>query len=51
VEVVGRPETRRRVEIPWDEDQGRRLAVWLLWSSLVTTGLVVLLYALARFLP
>jgi hypothetical protein len=37
------------VEVPWDEAQRRRLAAWLLWASLVTVGLVVLLYALARW--
>jgi hypothetical protein len=51
VEVAGRPETRRRVEVPWDEAQGRRLAAWLFWSSLITLGLVLVLYALARFVP
>lgn len=49
IEVAGRPDTRRRVEVPWDEAQRRRLAAWLLWASLVTVGLVVLLYALARW--
>ncbi len=48
VEVVGRPETRQRVLVPWDEDQRRRLGRWLLWSSVVTLGLVAILYALAR---
>jgi len=48
LEVVGRPETRRRVEVAWDEGQRRRLAAWLLWSSLLTVLLVVVLYALAR---
>ena len=48
VEVAGRPELRRRVEVPWDEAQRRRLAGWLLWSSLLTVGLVLVLYALAR---
>jgi len=48
VEVAGRPETRRRVEAPWDDRERRRLAKWLLWSSLVTLGLVPLLYLAAR---
>ena len=48
LEVVGRPETRRRVEVAWDEDQRRRLSAWLAWSSLLTVLLVVVLYALAR---
>ena len=51
VEVAGRPETRRRVELPWDEGERRRLRAWLLWSSAVTVSLVLALYALARFLP
>jgi hypothetical protein len=49
VEVAGRPQTRRRIEIPWDERQSRRLAAWLFWSSLITLGLVIVLYALARW--
>ncbi len=48
VEAVGRREARRRVELPWDEDERRRLASWLLWSSLLTLGLVLVLYVLAR---
>ncbi len=50
VEVAGRPQTRRRIEVPWDEAQRRRLDAWLVWSSLVTLGLVGVLYALARWL-
>ena len=50
VEVAGRPATRRRVELPWDEAQQRRLRAWLAWASVVTLALVVLLYALARWL-
>jgi hypothetical protein len=50
VEVAGRPETRRRVELPWDAAQGRRLRAWLLWSSAITLGMVALLYGLARAL-
>lgn len=50
VEAAGRPETRARVEIPWDDAQRRRLEAWLLWSSVITVGLVGLLYALARWL-
>ncbi|MBI3932893.1 MAG: hypothetical protein HY317_05710 [Acidobacteria bacterium] len=49
VEIAGRPETRRRVEVPWDETQQRRLTAWLAWSSLLTVGLVFVLYALARW--
>lgn len=50
VYVAGRKQTRRRVELPWDEAQHRRLSAWLLWSSAVTLGLVLVLYALARLL-
>ncbi len=46
--VLGRRERRRRVEVPWDEVARRRLAAWLLWSSVVTLALVLVLYALAR---
>jgi hypothetical protein len=49
VEVAGRPETRRRVEVPWSAEDGARLRLWLLWSSVVTLGLVAVLYALARW--
>lgn len=49
VEVAGRPETRRRIELPWDEAARRRLRAWLFWSATLTLGLVALLYALARF--
>ena len=48
--MAGRPETRRRVELPWDECERSRLRAWLLWSSAVTVSLVLALYALARFL-
>ena len=48
VQVVGRSGIRRRVEVPWDEGQRRRLAAWLLWSSVLTLGLVLVLYVLAR---
>jgi hypothetical protein len=50
VQVVGRPERRRRVEIPWDETQQRRLARWLVVASIVTAGLVLVLFVLARTL-
>ena len=50
VYVAGRRDTLRRVEVPWDEPQRRRLATWLLWSSAVTLGLVLVLFALARLL-
>jgi hypothetical protein len=48
VEVAGRPQTRRRVELPWDEAQRRRLSRWLAVSTAVTLALVVVLLALAR---
>jgi hypothetical protein len=50
VEVAGRPETRRRVEVPWDEAEERRLRAWLFWSSAITLSLVAVLYVLARLL-
>lgn len=50
VEVAGRPETRRRVELPWDEAQRHRLSRWLVVSAAVTVALVLVLFALARLL-
>ena len=50
VYVAGRKETLRRVEVPWDGAQQRRLSLWLLWSSVLTLGLALALYALARLL-
>lgn len=50
VELAGRPETRTRLELPWDERLRRRLRAWLVASSAITLGLVVLLFALARWL-
>jgi hypothetical protein len=49
VEVAGRPQTRRRIELPWDEVQRRRLFRWLALSTAVTLGLVLALLALALF--
>jgi len=49
VAVSGRPETRRRVFVPWDARQERRLSTWLLWATLLTLGSIVALFALARF--
>jgi hypothetical protein len=49
VEVAGEPGTRQRVLIPWTTDESRRLRVWLAWSTVLTLGLVVVLYALARW--
>jgi len=48
VEVAGQPETSRRVELPWGEEQERALRRWLAWASALTLGLVVVLYLLAR---
>ncbi len=48
VEVAGRSGTRRRVEVPWDETERRRLVRWLAISTTVTLALVLVLYALAR---
>jgi hypothetical protein len=50
VAVAGRPETRRRVEVSWDENERRRLRAWLLWSSAITLLLVLVLFVLARLL-
>lgn len=49
VEIAGRPETRRTVEVPWGPADQGRLRVWLAWSTLVTLGLIGVLYALARW--
>jgi hypothetical protein len=50
VAVAGRPETRRRVEVSWDESERRRLRAWLVWSSAITVSLVLVLFLLARIL-
>jgi len=50
VSVAGRPETRRRVEVSWDENERRRLRAWLVWSSAITVSLVLVLFLLARIL-
>ena len=49
VEVSGEPQTRRRVTVPWTPDEARRLRRWLAWSTGLTLGLVVVLYAAARW--
>jgi hypothetical protein len=49
VEIAGRPETRRRVAVPWTADESRRLRRWLVWSTTLTLGLVLVLYAAARW--
>ena len=48
VAVAGRPETRRRVEVSWDDNERRRLRAWLVWSSAITLSLVLVLFVLAR---
>lgn len=48
--AAGKRETRRRIELPWDEPQRRRLALWLSCSSAATLGLILVLYVLARLL-
>ena len=49
VEVVGEPATRKRVAVAWSEHESRRLRRWLAWSTALTLGLVLVLYALARW--
>jgi hypothetical protein len=49
VEVAGQPATRKRVAVAWTADESRRLRLWLAWSTVLTLGLVVVLYALARW--
>jgi hypothetical protein len=49
VEIVGRPETRRRVEVPWTAAETRRLRRWLVWSTVITLALVGALLAAARW--
>lgn len=50
LEVAGRPETRRRVELPWDPTDERRLAAWLRLATLATLGLVLALLLAALLL-
>jgi len=48
IAVVGEPGAVRRVE--WREEPSpRRLRAWLTWSTAATLGLIVVLYALARW--
>jgi len=49
VEIVGRPETRRRIEVPWTAVETERLRRWLLWSTVITLALVGALLAAARW--
>ena len=48
VEVAGRAQTRRRVELPWNEAQHRRLRAWLFGAAALTVALVAALFLLAR---
>jgi predicted RNA-binding Zn-ribbon protein involved in translation (DUF1610 family) len=50
VEVAGQPETRRRVELPWDAADERRLEGWLRGATLATLGLVLALLLAALWL-
>ncbi len=49
VEITGRPETRRRIEVPWTDQEAARLRRWLAWSTVLTLALVVVLFAAARW--
>jgi hypothetical protein len=49
VTVAGEPQTATRVAVPWTADESRRLRRWLFWSTALTLGLVVVLYAAARW--
>lgn len=49
VEITGRPETRRRIEVPWTDQEAARLRRWLLWSTVLTLALVGVLFAAARW--
>ena len=49
VEITGRPETRRRIEVPWTDQETARLRQWLVWSTVLTLALVAVLFAAARW--
>ena len=49
VEITGRPETRRRIEVPWTQREAARLRRWLVWSTVLTLALVGVLFAAARW--
>jgi hypothetical protein len=49
VQITGRPETRRRIDLPWTDQESVRLRQWLLWSTVLTLALVVVLFAAARW--
>ena len=49
VEITGRPETRRRIEVPWTDQETARLRRWLVWSTVLTLALVAVLFAAARW--
>ena len=49
IEITGRPETRRRIEVPWTDQETARLRQWLVWSTVLTLALVAVLFAAARW--
>jgi len=49
VQITGRPETRRRIEVPWTDQETARLRQWLVWSTVLTLALVAVLFAAARW--
>lgn len=49
VEIAGRPETRRRLQVSWSAQEAVRLRQWLLWSTVLTLALVAVLFAAARW--
>jgi len=49
VQITGRPETRRRIEVPWSDQETARLRQWLVWSTVLTLALVAVLFAAARW--
>jgi hypothetical protein len=50
VEVVGHPETRRRVAVAWDAAAARRMWAWLGAASAATLALVLVLFLIAWLL-
>ena len=42
-------EITEALAVPWTADESRRLRAWLAWSTVLTLGLVAVLYALARW--
>ena len=49
VQITGRRETRRRIEVPWTDQETARLRQWLVWSTVLTLALVAVLFAAARW--